>query len=234
MTAKAARTNRVTRAAVLGLVLLAAAPAQAAWDPLEAVNRRVHAANAVVQARVLAPAADLYLSTTSPGFRRGVGNVLGTLAEPVTAVSALAAWDLDAAGNAAARFSINATLGWGGVRDRAAEWGWAPRPVTPGDALCRWGVPAGPYLVLPLLGPATLRDAAARAATGAALSGALGGDVVAAWGAADGFHFYAGLYREAARVEAGSLDPYAVLRSAHAQRRAAACAVDRAAEDADE
>ena len=221
---------RLTCAAILGLILLAAAPAQAAWDPLEAVNRRVHAANAVAQARVLAPAADLYLSATSPGFRRGVGNLLGTLAEPVTVASALAAGDLGAAGNAAARFGINATLGWGGVRDRAAELGWAPRPVTPADALCRWGVPAGPYLVLPLLGPATLRDAAARAATGVALSGVLGGDVVAAWGAADAFHGYAGPHREVARVEAGSLDPYAVLRSVHTQRRAAACPVDREAE----
>lgn len=218
----------------LGMLTFAATPARATWDPLEAVNRRVHAANAAMQAHLLGPAADLYLSATSPGFRRGVGNVLGTLGEPMTAVNALAAWDLDAAANAAARFGINATLGWGGLRDRAAELGWAPRPVNLGDALCRWGVPAGPYLVLPVLGPSTLRDGVARAATGAALAGVFGTDVVTAWGAADGFHAYAGSHRELTQLEAGSLDLYAALRSVHAQRRALACPVDRLARTADE
>ncbi len=147
--------------ALLALALAApAARAAAPDDPLEGVNRRVHAFNRLAQAHVLGPAAGLYRARTSPGFGRGVGNVLAALREPVTALSGLAAGDLALARTAAARFAINATLGRGGLRDRAAELGHAPRPAfTPADALCAWGVPSGPFLVLPLLGPSTLRDA---------------------------------------------------------------------------
>jgi phospholipid-binding lipoprotein MlaA len=221
-----------TAAAALALALAcgaAAPPAAAAPDPLEGVNRRVHAFNRLAQAHVLGPAAELYRAHASPGFRRGLGNLLATLREPVTALSGLAAGEVDLARTAATRFAINATLGRGGVRDRAAELGHPPRPFTPADALCAWGVPSGPFLVLPLLGPSTLRDAGAMAAAGAALSQAIGPDAWLAWSTTEALHGYAELHPELERVEATSLDPYAVLRSAYLQRRAAACAVDRAA-----
>ena len=217
-------------AAALAMLLLATAapPAQAADDPLEAVNRRVHGFNREVQARVLGPVAEFYRTVTPPGIRQGIGNALANLREPITAASALAAGDLGLARDAALRFGVNSTLGWAGVRDRAAELGYAPRRAfTPADALCAWGVPSGPFLVLPLLGPSTLRDAGAMAATGVALSQGLGPDVTVAWSAADALHGYAELQPELDRIEAQSLDPYAVQRSAYLQRRAALCAVDR-------
>jgi phospholipid-binding lipoprotein MlaA len=105
-----------------------------------------------------------------------------------------------------------------------------PRPFAPADALCAWGVPRGPFLVLPLLGPSTLRDAGAAAAAGAALSQAIGPDAWLAWSAGDALHAYAELHPELERIEAQSLDPYAVLRSAHLQRRAVACPGDRPAD----
>jgi phospholipid-binding lipoprotein MlaA len=222
-------------AAVLSCATALAAPAPALAapesDPLEAANRRVHAFNRAAQAHVLGPVAELYRARTSPGFRRGVGNALANLGEPVTALSGLAAGELGVAANAARRFAINAALGWGGVRDRAAEMGHVPRPFAPADALCAWGVPRGPFLVLPLLGPSTLRDAGAAAAAGAALSQAIGPDAWLAWSAGDALHAYAELHPELERIEAQSLDPYAVLRSAHLQRRAAACPVDRPADE---
>lgn len=223
----------------LSLALLPALPAaaRAAPDPLEPANRRVHAFNQAVRAAVLAPLTELYLAHAPEPVRRGAAHAVANLSEPVTAASALVAGEWAIAANAAARFGINTTLGLGGVQDRAAAMGHARRPFGPGDAACRWGVPSGPYLVLPLLGPTTLRDAGAQAATGAVLSQLLGTDALLAWSSGDAFLGHAALHGALQRLEAELLDAYAAMRSAHLQRRAAACPVDRAAaaqEDEDE
>lgn len=216
------------------MAVICAPPARAEpADPLEPVNRRVHAFNRLAQAHALGPAAELYRAQVPAPLRQGIGNALANLREPVAAASALAAGDVAGARTAAARFEINTVLGWGGVRDRAAEMGHAPRAFTPADALCAWGVPAGPFLVLPLLGPSSLRDAGAMAATGLALSQALGADAYGAWSTADALHLYAEAHPVLERVEAEFLDPYATLRSAWHQRRAARCAVDRPAAEAE-
>lgn len=217
------------------LAAAAASPARAAADdPFEAANRRVHAFNQVVRARVLGPLAELYLSAVPAEVRRSVGNALANLNEPITALSGLAAGELGLAANAAARFGINSTLGLAGVRDRAAEMGYPRRAFGLADAACRWGVPRGPFLVLPLLGPSTLRDAGALMAQSAALSQALGSEVVLAWRTGDAFVGYADLHPELERTDALALDPYAVYRSAYLQRRAAACPTDRVRELAGE
>jgi phospholipid-binding lipoprotein MlaA len=205
----------------------ARADAAAAADPLEAVNRRVHAFNQGVRAKVLGPLAELYLAATPAEVRRGIGNALANLNEPITALSGLAAGDVALATNAAARFGINSTLGLGGVQDRAAAMGYPRRAFGVADAACRWGVPSGPFVVLPLLGPSTLRDAGALAAAGAALSQALGPDVYLAWSGGDLFVGYAERHQDLARADAQSLDPYAVYRSAYLQQRAARCPIDR-------
>jgi phospholipid-binding lipoprotein MlaA len=218
---------------VLAFLVLFAVPgvAAAAPDPLEPLNRRIHAFNAVAQARLLGPAAELWRKHVPAETRQGIGNAVGNLGEPVNALSGLAAGDAALAGHAAARFGINTTLGWGGWRDAATERGYPPRAMAPGEALCAHGVPSGPYLVLPLLGPTTLRDAGAAMAVGAALAQGVGAVPVAAWQGGDGFLTYERLHDELRRVEAEALDAYAVIRSAHAQRRAARCATDRATED---
>ncbi|WP_237217520.1 MlaA family lipoprotein, partial [Falsiroseomonas oryziterrae] len=108
---------------------------------------------------------------------------------------------------------------------------YARRMVTPGDAACAWGVPSGPYLVLPLLGPTSLRDATAALGLSAAMAAGLGAAPVGAWQGGDAFLAYDRLHDALQRVEATSLDAYAVLRSAWLQRRAAACPQDAGAEE---
>lgn len=213
---------------------LAATPALAFADPLEAANRQVHAFNQVARTAVLAPIAALYTAHVPPGLRAGTARALANLGEPVSAVAALAAGETAIAANAALRFGINTTLGLGGVRDAAAARGHALQPFTLGDTACRWGVPAGPFLVLPLLGPATLRDAAAQAVSAAALAQLLGSDAVLAWGSVDTLAAYIAAHPALEQLEAESLDSYAALRSVTLQRRAAACPVDRAALEAGE
>lgn len=223
----------------LPLMMLAlglAAPAQAAPDPLEPVNRRIHALNRLLQAHVLGPVAEAYVDYTPPAVRDGVANALANLGEPITAVSSIAAGDLPRAGNAALRFGINTTLGLGGVADAAASLGFPRRPMATADAVCSWGVPSGPYLVLPLIGPSTLRDAGAMVATSAALSQLVGTEAFLGWRSGDLFTTYAAFHAELQQVDAQALDSYAVHRSAFLQRRAATCPADRVAmaEDDDE
>lgn len=222
------------RLALPMLILLAicqpASPAAAAWDPLEPANRRIHALNQRLQAWLLGPAVEVYMAATSPGFRRGLSNALGNLGEPVSAVSSIASGDIGRAANAALRFGINTTLGAGGIHDAATTLGLPRRPLTPADAVCSWGVPSGPFLVLPLLGPSTLRDAGTVALTSAGLSQLVGAEAFLGWRGADLFTGYAPIHDELRRIDAEALDSYAIHRSAYLQRRAAACAVDRQAE----
>ncbi len=208
------------------LVLLAAGPVLAADDPFEGANRRVHAVNLALHSHVFGPLATLYSAHTPPAMRQGITQAIANLAEPITAVSATLAGEFGQAGNAAARFAINTTLGLGGTRDAAATLGYARAPMSLGDALCRWGVPSGPFLMLPIFGPSTLRDAAALAVTSTALAQAVGGDALFAWSVTEHFDAYAEQHPMIQRISMESLDPYATFRSAYLQRRATACPGD--------
>ncbi|MFY7960342.1 MAG: MlaA family lipoprotein [Elsteraceae bacterium] len=213
-------------AAILMLTVCAAGTANAADDPFEDINRSIFALNRVIRTHALAPAAEAYLEATTPEFRNGAAAALANLNEPVTTVSALAAGRLDIARISATRFLINSTFGIAGVADRASEEGYPRANFSPGDALCAWGVPSGPYLVLPLLGPSTVRDALGAAAAGAGLGVAAG---AFAYGAASGLErlqAYVGAHDAIRRWEETSLDPYALHRSLYLQRRARDCATD--------
>jgi phospholipid-binding lipoprotein MlaA len=134
-------------------------------DPLEGFNRLMFRLNGGLQAKLLGPVSELYRDHTSPDIQLGVGNFFRNLREPATFVSSALEGQLDDAGIAAARFGINTTLGIAGFRDPATEFGYAVRPRNLEETLCAYKLPSGPYLVLPVLGPATLRDAAGRLAT---------------------------------------------------------------------
>ncbi len=214
------------RSLPFALIVLTAGPALAAEDPFEGANRRVHALNLALHSHVFSPLATLYRTHTPPTVREGITHAAANLGEPITAVSATLAGEFAQAGNAAARFAINTTLGIGGTRDAAAALGYPRAAMGLGDALCRWGVPSGPFLMLPILGPSTLRDAAALAATSTALTHAVGGDALFAWSVTEHFNAYAEQHPMILRISTESLDPYATFRSAYLQRRAASCPGD--------
>lgn len=104
------------------------------------------------------------------GLSRVVFNFVN---EPVAMVSHLVAGDTDAFGRTARRFGINTTLGLGGWYDRAAEQGLPPEIADLGLAMCRYGFPAGPYVVVPVMGPRMMRDAVADVVMGNAVIAAL-------------------------------------------------------------
>jgi phospholipid-binding lipoprotein MlaA len=134
-------------------------------DPLEPLNRLVFAINRQFQSFGLDPLTRFYLEQMPPGLRLALRNFFRNLREPATFVSSALEGEMQDAGVAGARFGINSTLGVAGFFDPATEMGLTVRARGFEHTLCRFGLPSGPYLVLPVLGPATLRDSVGRIAT---------------------------------------------------------------------
>jgi phospholipid-binding lipoprotein MlaA len=132
-------------------------------DPLERWNRGTYRFNDAVDRAVLRPVASGYQKYVPQVVRTGVSNVLTHLAFPTTIVNDLLQLKLKDTAVDLGRFVLNSTLGLGGLLDPASHVGLARNDEDFGQTLGRWGMPPGPYLVLPLLGPSTLRDAPALA-----------------------------------------------------------------------
>jgi phospholipid-binding lipoprotein MlaA len=128
-------------------------------DPLERFNRGTYRFNDAIDRAVLKPAATGYRNHVPRVIRTGIGNLLSHLAFPTTIVNDLLQLKLKDAAIDVGRFAINSTLGIGGLLDPASRIGIRRNDEDFGQTLGRWGVPPGPYLVLPLFGPSTLRDA---------------------------------------------------------------------------
>jgi|PlaIllAssembly_1097288.scaffolds.fasta_scaffold12600_2 phospholipid-binding lipoprotein MlaA len=127
-------------------------------DPFEPANRGVFAVNRAIDRAALKPAATVYSRYTPSWFRTGVGNFFNNLAVPSTAFNQVLQGNFVAAGQDTLRFVINTTLGWGGVLDVAEGAHLPEHDEDLGQTLGKWGVPPGPFLMLPLVGPSTMRD----------------------------------------------------------------------------
>lgn len=130
-------------------------------DPFESYNRSMHQFNTAVDDAVLKPVATLYRDVTPPLARDGIGNFFANLGDIWSLINNLAQGRGEGAYNSAVRFSVNTVFGLGGLLDVASEMGVERSRQDFGLTLGRWGVPSGPYLVLPLLGPSTVRDTVA-------------------------------------------------------------------------
>ena len=143
--------------AVVVLAVCAIAPPRTD-DPLQKVNRKVYAFNDTLDKAVLRPAAVGYRKVTNPPVRRSVNNFFTNIELPITiANNLLQARPSEALGNTG-RFLINLTVGVGGIFDPATRLGLPLETTDFGITLARWGVPEGNFLMLPLLGPSTVRD----------------------------------------------------------------------------
>ena len=134
-------------------------------DPLERINRVTDSFNNLVEEHALDPFYRFYTGKVPPDVRRGVSNVFRNLREPITAVSSALEGDLENARVAGLRFAINTTAGGLGVLDVAEDFDLRSRRMDLGATLCRYGLPEGPYLVLPIVGPTSARDLAGRVVT---------------------------------------------------------------------
>ena len=131
------------------------------YDPFEDWNRGVYAFNDGVDRAVLEPTAKGYRAVTNEPIRQGVSNFLANLGQPVVFANTVLQGKPGAALDTVARFTVNTTLGIGGVFDPASALEVPRHREDFGQTLGVWGVPNGPYLVLPFLGSSNLRDAVA-------------------------------------------------------------------------
>lgn len=127
-------------------------------DPIEPINRGVFWFNDQLDIFVLEPVARGYDYITPDSVQAGVGNFFENLGYPKYLVSDLVQLKFNQAAEHTGRFLINTVLGVGGIFDFATDFGLPAHKEDFGIALAYHNVPAGPYLVLPLLGPSNLRD----------------------------------------------------------------------------
>jgi phospholipid-binding lipoprotein MlaA len=196
-------------------------------DPLEPVNRAVYGFNEGLDILVLRPAAEVYRGAVPTPVRMAVRNFLLNLTSPLLVANELLQGDFDGAQVAFSRFLVNTTLGLGGAFDIAGQYRGLHYDYEDfGQTLAVWGVPDGPYLVLPVLGPSNLRDAVGLTVDTMA-------DPVNIWanntdntGAMTARAGVTGVDTRTELIEAvddlrrNSLDPYASARSLYRQRRA--------------
>ena len=133
-------------------------------DPFEGFNRSVFSFNETVDNAVLKPVATGYQKVVPQFVRTSVDNFLANLGDAWSAVNLVLQAKPVPAIEMGMRFVFNSTLGLGGLFDIAGDAGMERRNEDFGQTLGRWGVGPGPYLVLPILGPSTVRDTAALAA----------------------------------------------------------------------
>lgn len=195
-------------------------------DPWEPTNRVFYRINSGFDAVILKPAAEGWRFIMPAPVRRGIHNILANLTTPVVLSNDMMQGKPRRAGDTVMRFFINSTVGIGGVFDLATDWGYPSHGTDFGVTMALWGVPSGPFLFLPVLGPTSPRDASGFGVDiamdpftwvgqGAAVT-ALGWTryVVSA---VDGRER---VLDEVDRIKKTALDPYATFRSLYRQHRA--------------
>ena len=154
----------VYAAAALALSACASSTVENGYDPAEGFNRAMHGFNKGVDTVVVRPASKAYGYAVPKTVKHVIGNELRFLALPGSFANSVLQGNFERAGDTAARFWVNGTLGGLGTLDPATEIGIPEHSEDFGQTLAVWGVGSGPYLELPLLGPATVRSTAGRVA----------------------------------------------------------------------
>jgi phospholipid-binding lipoprotein MlaA len=158
------RTSWKFRSAALALgatVLLSGCAGPNPRDPYEGFNRAMFKFNDTVDEYALKPAATAYRNVLPSFVQTGVNNFFGNLADVWSAVNNLLQGKGEAGLSDVTRVALNSTLGIVGLFDIASEAGLQKHKEDFGQTLGTWGVPSGPYVMLPLLGPSTVRDTVA-------------------------------------------------------------------------
>jgi phospholipid-binding lipoprotein MlaA len=156
------RITKLTSIGVLIVVLAGCAvrpPEQEANDPLEPLNRAIYRFNDALDRAVLRPVAEGYQEYVPSPVRTGVRNFFFNIREPFTIVNQVLQGKPDQAAGDTMRLIFNTTFGVFGLFDVATGWGLEPHEEDFGQTFGVWGIGEGWFLMLPLLGPSTARDA---------------------------------------------------------------------------
>ena len=130
-------------------------------DPFEKFNRAMFTFNDAVDRNALKPVATAYKEVTPSFVQTGVNNFFGNLSDLWSSLNNFAQFKGQDGMNDFTRFAVNSTLGLAGVLDIATPAGLRKHNEDLGQTLGYWGIPSGPYLMLPILGPSTIRDTVA-------------------------------------------------------------------------
>jgi phospholipid-binding lipoprotein MlaA len=203
-------------------------------DPFERINRGSFAFNQALDKAVLRPAIRGYRKVTPRVVRTGLSNFFSNAEYPVVIVNNLLQGKFAPAASDTGRFLLNTTLGIGGLLDPATDAGLDRNNEDFGQTLGRWRVPSGPYVMLPFLGPYTVRDGFGALADNfleprQLLSDQSTNNLIWAGGQLD---------RRSRLSDADAIidragDPYAFVRSAYLQRRQYLVTDGAAADDAE-
>lgn len=192
-----------------------------ARDPWERYNRAMHSFNSGVDRAVLKPVATAYKTAVPQLVRTGIGNFLGNLGDVWSFVNNVLQGKGEGALTSFWRVAINTTIGLGGVLDPATDLQLERRKEDFGQTLGVWGVGDGPYLVLPFLGPSTLRDTAALPADyyGHPLKYFKGTRLRNSLGFTRVIHTRASVLDATELLQGAALDDYSFTRDAYLQKR---------------
>ena len=134
-------------------------------DPLEPLNRGIFVVNTFLDGLLIRPMAYAYEDLVADVIKDRVSNVLSNLEAPITFVNDLLQGEGTQAMNTLMRFVVNSTFGLLGLFDPASEMGLDLKQNDFGTTMRRWGIGAGPYIILPLYGPSSFRDLTGDVAT---------------------------------------------------------------------
>ena len=199
-------------------------------DPIEDTNRAIFDFNQMVDRNVLVPVAKAYRTVLPEVVRDSLRDFLHNLRAPLIFANDALQGDFVLAGQTFARFTLNSTLGVGGLIDVAGRWGQLPyHEQDLGVTFGVWGVPEGPYLVVPVLGPSNPRDLSGQVAEGFGDPFnyiVTGNPYTLYWipfvrGGVSGVDQRSRYIETLNDIERTSLDYYATIRSLYRQRRAA-------------
>ncbi len=127
-------------------------------DPLEPMNRSIYKFNDAVDGAILKPMANGYKAVVPSPVRQGVTNFFSNIGDVWSMFNHVLQFEFANAGKTAARLGINTFFGIGGLFDLATDAGITAPKADLGQTLGKWGVPSGPYVVIPILGPSSVRD----------------------------------------------------------------------------
>src|SRR6202166_2395678 len=131
-------------------------------DPWESWNRGVYKVNDALDRTIAKPVARGYVRVVPKPIRTGISNFFANLNTPTVMINDALQGKFLAAGNDLGRFLLNSTFGVGGILDPATPAGLDKNDEDFGQTLGHWGVHAGPFVALPVLGPSDVRDAAGK------------------------------------------------------------------------
>lgn len=206
---------------LLSIAVFLAPGLEANDDPLEAINRPLFVVNDVLDRWALRPLAKGYDYIMPAPAQRGVSNFYANLYDVTSTFNAVLQWRWDGAAQSGGRFLVNSTLGLAGLFDVATPMGIRSYRTDFGQTLALWGVPEGPYLMLPLFGPRTFRSGTGTLVDTFALSVPPYIDDRAVRNSIWGLELVHGRARLLGSDELISGDRYIFVRDAYLQQRAA-------------